>query len=84
MLCWPARHVRALLWRLFAWSAWAQPAAVLASTTGEGVGMPSVRLFGLASAIHDGGGTTDDSAALASYRFVGVGSESHCGSGNDR
>ena len=51
-----ARQVRALQWFLFSWSAWAQSAAVLASTTGEGVGMPSVRLFGLASAIHDGGG----------------------------
>jgi hypothetical protein len=51
--------VRALLSPLFAPSAWAQSATVVA-------------------------GTTDEGAALASVILVGVVSDSHCGSGNDK
>jgi hypothetical protein len=34
--------VRALLWPLLPWSAWAQPATVVAGTTDEGAGLASV------------------------------------------
>jgi hypothetical protein len=40
-LWWRARQVRALLWPLFAWSAWAQPGTVVASTTGESARLSS-------------------------------------------
>ena len=39
----------ALSWPLLAWSAFAQPATVVADTTGEGAAMASVRLVGLGS-----------------------------------
>jgi hypothetical protein len=39
--------MRALLWPLFARSAWAQPANVVADTTGEGAALASVCLFGV-------------------------------------
>jgi hypothetical protein len=51
-----ARHERALLWTLFAWSAWAQPATGVAGTTGEIAALASVRLVGMGSARHCGGG----------------------------
>jgi hypothetical protein len=38
--------VLALLWPLFAWTAWAQPDTVEAGTTGDGAAIASVRLFG--------------------------------------
>jgi hypothetical protein len=50
--------MRALDWLLFAQTAWAQPATVVAGITGEGDG-------------------------LALSPFVGVGTTSHCGGGND-
>jgi hypothetical protein len=37
--------VRAQIWPLFAWSAWAQPATVLGDTNGEGAGLASVSAF---------------------------------------
>ena len=48
--------MRALPWRLFTRWAWAQPTAVLIDTTGEGADLASVRLVGLGSASHGGGG----------------------------
>jgi hypothetical protein len=54
-LCWRARQVRALLWPLFVLSAWAQPATVVADTTGEGAVLASVRLVGVGPASHCGG-----------------------------
>jgi hypothetical protein len=42
-LWWLTRNIRALLWPLFAWSSWAQPATVVAGTTGEGVDLSFVR-----------------------------------------
>jgi hypothetical protein len=58
-LWWRERQLKALLWPLFAWSAWTQLPIVVA-------------------------GATEECAALSSVRFVGVGSASHCVSGNDR
>jgi hypothetical protein len=75
--------MRALLWPLFAWSAWAQLATVLAGTSGESAVLASSRLFGMGSASQCGGGTIGEGAALASVRFVGVGSASHCGDGHE-
>jgi hypothetical protein len=46
------RHVRTLLWPLFAWSAWAQPDTVVAGTAIKGADLASVRLFGMGSASH--------------------------------
>jgi hypothetical protein len=48
--------VRALLWPLFPQSACAQPATLLAGTTGEGAALASVRLVGVGSDSHCGGG----------------------------
>jgi hypothetical protein len=48
--------VRAQLWPLFAWLAWAQPATVVAGTTGEGVVLASDLLVGVGSASLCGGG----------------------------
>ena len=51
-LCWRARMLRALLYPLFARSAWAHAATVLADTTVEGVALASVRSVGVGSAGH--------------------------------
>jgi hypothetical protein len=48
--------VRALLWPLFAWSAWAQPATVEAFTIGEGAALASDRSVDVGSTSHCGGG----------------------------
>jgi hypothetical protein len=44
--------VEGAVWPLFARSAWAQPATVVADTTGEGAALPSVRLAGVGPANH--------------------------------
>jgi hypothetical protein len=44
-----------LLWLLFARSAWAHPATVLADSTGEGAALASFRLVGVGLASHCGG-----------------------------
>jgi hypothetical protein len=54
-LWWRARVVRAVLLHLFATLAWAQPAIVVAGTTGEGVALASVRLVGVGPESHCGG-----------------------------
>jgi hypothetical protein len=51
-LWWRARQVRTLLWPLIAWSAWAQPATVVAGTTGEGSALASVWSVDVGSASH--------------------------------
>jgi hypothetical protein len=43
-LWWRARQVMALMWPLFFWSAWAQPATVVPGTTGESADLASVPL----------------------------------------
>jgi hypothetical protein len=48
--------MRALLWPLFTRSSYAQPATVVAGSTGEGVPMSSFRSLGVGSASHCGGG----------------------------
>jgi hypothetical protein len=48
--------MRALLWPLFASSAWAQPAAVVAGTTVADAALASVRSFVVGSATHFVGG----------------------------
>jgi hypothetical protein len=54
LLC-RTRQMRALLWPLFSWSAWAQPAIVMAGTKFEGATLASVLWFGVRSASHCGG-----------------------------
>jgi hypothetical protein len=49
---WRTRHLRAQFWHLFAWSAWAQPDIVVASTTVEGAGLASVQLVGVGPTSH--------------------------------
>jgi hypothetical protein len=48
--------MRALLWTMFAWSARAQAATVVACTKVEGADLAYVRLVGEGSAKHCGGG----------------------------
>jgi hypothetical protein len=68
--------VRALLWPLFARSAWDQPEIVVEGTTRDGVAwaQPATVVAG----------TSGVGADVASVRFVGVGSGSNCGGGHDR
>jgi hypothetical protein len=54
-LSWRASRVRALLWPVFARSAWAQAATVLASTTCEGAVLSCFRSVDVGSASHCGG-----------------------------
>jgi hypothetical protein len=51
--CW-TRQVCALLWPVFTWSAWAQPASVVAVTSGEGATRDCVRLAVEGSVSHCG------------------------------
>jgi hypothetical protein len=76
--------VRALLCPLFAWSALAKSADVLAGTTGYGTALASVRLVGLFSGTTVVADTTVEGAALASVRLVVVCQASLCVGGNDR
>jgi hypothetical protein len=55
-LWWRARKVRALLWSLFALSAWDQRATVEAGKTGEGAALASVRLVVVRTVSHCGCG----------------------------
>ena len=55
-LWWRARQLRALLWPLIDRTAWAQPATVMAGTTGEGVALASVRFVGVGSVSNGVGG----------------------------
>jgi hypothetical protein len=55
--------VRALLWPLFALSAWAIPAYVLAGTTVEGAVLTSVLSVGVGSSSPCSGGTLDEGAS---------------------
>jgi hypothetical protein len=54
-LMWRAQ-LRAVIWPLSSRSAWAQPATVVAGTTVEGAALASVRLVGVVSTCHCGGG----------------------------
>ena len=45
-----------LLWPLFSWSEWAQPATLVADKTGEGAAMASDRLDGVGTSSHCGVG----------------------------
>jgi hypothetical protein len=89
--------VRAVLWSLFTWLAWARSGTVLAGTRVEGAVLDYVRLAGRGSEIHPGGyrsewaqaanvvaGTKGEGAAPVYIRSIGVGSASHCGGGHDR
>ena len=51
-----ARHKRALIVYLTSLSAWAQAATVVAGITDERAALPSVRLFGVVTDSHSGGG----------------------------
>jgi hypothetical protein len=42
-----AGNVTAIIWSLFAWSAWYQPATVVAGSTGEYAAPASYRLVGV-------------------------------------
>jgi hypothetical protein len=72
--------VKPLQLTVFARWSWAQPATVLAGTTGEGAALASFRSLSVGSAFHCGGGHY----SLASVRYVGMGSASHCGDWHDR
>jgi hypothetical protein len=48
--------VRALLWPVVAWSAWAKKGTVVKGTTGEGAALASVSSVGVGSTSHCGGG----------------------------
>ena len=52
---WLTRQVWTLIWPLFAWSAWAQPATVVAGKTGGGYALATIRSVCLGSASHSGG-----------------------------
>jgi hypothetical protein len=54
-LWWNARQVSALLWPLIVLTACAQPATVVAGTTGEGATLASFRLLGVGSTTECGG-----------------------------
>jgi hypothetical protein len=45
-----ARHLRALLWPLFVYPKWSQPATMMAATTGEGAVLDPVLFVGVGSA----------------------------------
>jgi hypothetical protein len=51
-MLWLTGLLRALLWPLFPWSAWAQRATVLSDTAGDGAVASSVRLDGVGSSSH--------------------------------
>ena len=55
-LWWLAVQVMAQMWPLSSFSAWAQPATVVASTTREGAFLASVFLVGVVSVSVFGGG----------------------------
>jgi hypothetical protein len=61
--------VRALLWPLFARSAWDEPATVVAGTTREGAALASVRSVGLGSTSQCVCGKTGVGASLACVRL---------------
>jgi hypothetical protein len=48
--------LRALIWPLIAGSAWAQPAIMVAGTTGVCAALDSVQTFGVGLASHCGSG----------------------------
>jgi hypothetical protein len=56
LLCWRLGQVRVVIWPLLALSAWAQPATVVAGTTGDGANVAFVHLFGMGPASHFFGG----------------------------
>jgi hypothetical protein len=76
--------VRALLKPLFARSAWAQPASVLAGMPDEGAALASVRLVDKGLGSRCGGGQHRSRRCLVCVRLVGVGPAIHCGGGHDR
>jgi hypothetical protein len=55
-LWWWAGQVIALYWPLISWLAWARPATVVADTAGKGSDLASVRVVGVGSSSHWGGG----------------------------
>ena len=65
-LWWRAQKVRALIWPLIARWAWAQPATVVARTTGKGAPLATVCSVSLGIGSHCLAGTTGVGAALAS------------------
>jgi hypothetical protein len=51
-LWWRAQLLSALLWPLFSWSAWDQPATEMAGRTGYGTALASVLWVGVGTASH--------------------------------
>jgi hypothetical protein len=78
-----ARQFRALLKPLIACSVWAQPATVVAARQVKELFYPLFDLLVWSLAATVMAGATGDGAALASVRYFGVGSASHCGGGHD-
>jgi hypothetical protein len=73
----------ALLWPLFALSAWAQTATVLEGATMRALLWPLFARLSYDQPATVVSVTTGEDAALASFISVGVGSASHCGGGHD-
>jgi hypothetical protein len=76
--------VRALLWSLFAWSAWDQAATVLEAQLVWALLWPLIGWSVWAYQATVLAGTTGEGAGLISSRLVVVDSDSHCGGGHDR
>ena len=66
--CWKEREMRALLCTLLAWSAWVQPATVVAGT----IAWPLCARSGRAQPASVLVDTTGEGAVMASVRMVGV------------
>jgi hypothetical protein len=72
----------ALLWPLFAQSAWAQKCTVVAGKTREGL-LPLFARWAWAQTSNVVAGKDGEGAALASVRLFGEGSASHCAGGHE-
>jgi hypothetical protein len=75
--------MRALFWPLFAWSAWAQLATVVAGMKDEGSVLAFVRLVFEFTVRHCVADMTFDGSSLATVLLVGMGSANHCLGGNN-
>jgi hypothetical protein len=80
---WLTRQVRALLWPLFAQSAWAQAATWWFARQVRALLWPLFDRSAWAQPATELAGTTVEGAALDSIRSFGVGSASDCGGGHD-
>jgi hypothetical protein len=83
-LWWRALQVRALLWPLFARSAWAHPATVCRERQVRALLWPLFPPSAWAQPATVLAGMTGEGAGLASVCSFGVGTYNHCDGGHDR